>query len=446
MKFGKIGTVGKVTLVCGLALSVATLFSACGTLTVGFLYVATTSQTPGQIEVYEINSEAGSLRTIPTSPFPSGGRNPIAETVSSDFKNLYVANNDDNNITQFGIGNDGKLYSQSTINTPGTFPMALAVANVPGSGSTNSYIYVVDQLQPIAACTQTNPCPGAIAGYAITPSNAWSGPGSLGQQPAASCNTATKPSSDAPTCINGTPVTNTVNGAESSYVPLQLSANDTTVLTPTAVAVSPNGSFAYVTAYNSSTSQGYLFTFAINADGSLTTVPSGETYSYKSATIAQVPASLGKEPSAIVVDAASSYVYIADKLLNLVGSYSIQSSGLLTQVSTASTGSQPSAATLSSAGFLYVTNSIDGTINGYTSNSGALTNTGTYATGADPVAVLGDPRQLGFLYTVNFLDNSLSGFQVNPTTGVLVNTQHTPYASSTQPAAIAGIPHSGNTH
>ena len=70
MKFGKIGTVGKVTLVCGLALSVATLFSACGTLTVGFLYVATTKQTPGQIEVYEVNSEAGSLRTVAYLPFP----------------------------------------------------------------------------------------------------------------------------------------------------------------------------------------------------------------------------------------------------------------------------------------------------------------------------------------------------------------------------------------
>src|ERR1700761_8672733 len=133
MKFGKIGTVGKVILVCGLALTVATLFSACGTLTVGFLYVATTKQTPGQIEVYEVNSESGALRTIPTSPFPSGGRNPIAEVPSPDSKNLYVVNEDDNNIVQFGIGNDGKLYSQSTINTPGSFPMAVTL------NASNSY-------------------------------------------------------------------------------------------------------------------------------------------------------------------------------------------------------------------------------------------------------------------------------------------------------------------
>src|SRR5271166_3402484 len=70
MKFGK---AGQIALVSAIALSVATLFTACSTLTVGFLFVATTKQTPGQIEVYEVNSESGTLRTIPTSPFPSGG-------------------------------------------------------------------------------------------------------------------------------------------------------------------------------------------------------------------------------------------------------------------------------------------------------------------------------------------------------------------------------------
>src|ERR1700732_3675973 len=59
MKFGK---VGQVVLVSAIALVVATLFTACGTLTgatltVGFLFVATNKQTPGQIEVYEVDSE-----------------------------------------------------------------------------------------------------------------------------------------------------------------------------------------------------------------------------------------------------------------------------------------------------------------------------------------------------------------------------------------------------
>ena len=54
------------------------------------------------------------MRQIPTSPFPSGGRNPVAEAVSTDITTLYVVNQDDNTIVQFIIGNDGKLYPQNT--------------------------------------------------------------------------------------------------------------------------------------------------------------------------------------------------------------------------------------------------------------------------------------------------------------------------------------------
>ena len=151
MKFGKVGQVG---LVSAIALLVATLFTACGTLTVGFLFVATTKQTPGQMEVYEVNSESGVLRTIPTSPFPSGGRDPIAEAVDVNTENLYVINDDDNNIVQFGIGTDGKLYPQSTVNTPGAFPLAVAL-NV-----ADTFLYVVDTLGPQAGCSLANPCPG----------------------------------------------------------------------------------------------------------------------------------------------------------------------------------------------------------------------------------------------------------------------------------------------
>jgi len=428
MKFGKFGTVGKVALVCTLALAVATLFTACGSLTVGFLYVAASSASPGQVEVYEVNSETGGLRVIPTSPFPSGGRNPVAEAVSTDYKNLYVANNDDNNITQFGIGTDGKLYSQSTINTPGSFPMSLAVDQA------NPFLYVVDQLQPIAGCTQANPCPGAIAGYAIQPTTSKDFPGGLGVGPSGCSGTS---------CSSGNAITNS-NGL--SYLPLQLSANDATVLTPTALTLTPNGSFAYVTAYNPSTSQGYLFTFAIGSDGSLTAVPSGSTYSYKGANVAQIPASLGSVPDGIVIDSASSYAYIVDKAANKLTALSIGSTGLLTPVSTSATGAGPSAVAISSVGYVYVTNSLDGTVNGYSSASGSLSSIGTYAVGADPIAIAGDPRQLGFLYTVNFLGASVSGFQVKADSGVLLNAQHTPYGSIAQPTAITGIPHSGNTH
>jgi 6-phosphogluconolactonase len=421
MKFGK---VGQVVLVSAIALVVASLFTACGTLTVDFLFVPTNKLTPGQVEVYEVNSETGGLRTIPTSPFPSGGRDPIAEVVSpapiNNLENLYVANQDDNNITQFTIGTDGKLYPQSTINTPGTYPMALAI------NTAGTYEYVVDILGPTAGCSLANPCPGVIAGYAVTTSTSTGtfGIGSLGEACAGS------------SCTLGTPVTNSNN---LGYYPLQLSpTNTTTVLTPTALHMLANGSFLYVTAYsvnaNTNAYSGYLFGFAIGSNGGLTPLNGG------------TPISLGTNPVAMASDSASTTLYVVDEATNQVNSYSIQSNGALTAAGTASTGNQPSALALINDQYLYVTNSLDGTIAAYSASSGSLTKIGTFATDANPIAVIGDPRNLGFLYTVNFLNGSLSGYKINMTDGSLVNTDHSPYLSTAQPTTITGIPHGGATH
>ncbi len=101
------------------------------------------------------------MRQIPTSPFPSGGRNPVAEAVSSDNTNLYVVNEDDNTIVQFIIGSDGKLYPQNTVNTPGVFPMAVSVAK--------SYLFVADTYQPLATCSPASPCSGSVAVFPIQP-------------------------------------------------------------------------------------------------------------------------------------------------------------------------------------------------------------------------------------------------------------------------------------
>ncbi len=422
MKFGKLSQIG---LVLAGSLLAATAFTACQTLTVDFLYVATTSLSPGQIEVYEVNSESGALRTIPTSPFPSGGRNPVAEAVSPDFLNFYAANNQDNNIVQFGIGNDGKLYSQSTINTPGTFPVSLAM------NSAGSYLYVVDTLQPVGGCTLSNPCPGLVAGYAVTPSkgSSTSGsiPGSLGQ----TCGSAS--------CTLGTPVTN-ANGI--GYEPLQLSANDATVLTPTASSLTANGNYLYVTAYSAS-NQGYIFAFSVGSDGGLTPIPSGQNYSFNGNSTPLTPLPVGSELSGIATDSGNQYLYITDELNNRVDTFSI-GSGMPTLISTAAAGNRPAALTMFNDQYLYAVNSLDSTVTAYSIASGVLTKIGDFATDAQPIAVVIDPRNIGYLYTVNFLGNSLSGFKINQTDGTLVNAQQTPYASAAQPVAVTGIPHAGS--
>jgi hypothetical protein len=116
----------QLVLVSAVSLLAASLVTACGTLTVDFVYVtcakAAGPNNYGEVDVFEVNSESGHMRQIPTSPFPSAGRNPVAEAVSVDNANLYVINEDDNTIVQFVIGNDGKLYPQNTVNTPASFP------------------------------------------------------------------------------------------------------------------------------------------------------------------------------------------------------------------------------------------------------------------------------------------------------------------------------------
>ncbi len=412
MKFGK---PAQVALIATVALATATLFTACqqytSTLTVDFLYVATNQQVPGQIQVYEVNSESGVLRPIPTSPFPSGGRNPVAEVVSPNYLNLYVINEDDNDIVQMGIGTDGKLYPQNTVNTAGSFPVSEAM-NAQGN-----YLYAVDTYSPIPSCAATNPCPGDLAVYALDSTG--------------------KPSS---------PIFN--SDAHPNYWPLQASSTDSkTVVTPTAVNALANGKYVYVTAYNPTTNstttnpsnsptsaQGYLFAFQVNSNGTLTQLNNGQ------------PILSGILPSAMASDPTSSYLYVADNKLGQITTYSVQS-GIPTVVATAASGSLPLSMSLDTVGNLYVANAGDSTMKMYsTSASGTLTLTGTYAVGTYPVAVLPDPHALGFIYTANFLGNNMSGFQISRNSGTLVNTQNSPYPSMVQPTAIAGVPHAGSIH
>src|SRR6516164_4003309 len=186
-------------LVSAASLLAASLITACGTLTVDFVYVtcakAAGPNNYGEVDVFEVNSMSGKMREIPTSPFFSGGRNPVAEAVSTDFSNLYVVNQDDNTIVQFAIGSDGKLYPQNTVNTPGVFPLAVATGG--------KFLFVADTYQPLPSCSTAAP-----------------------------------------------------------------------------------GAYVYVTAYDTTTSGGYVFGFSVNSDGTLNALNGG------------VPFAAGKQPSA----------------------------------------------------------------------------------------------------------------------------------------------------
>jgi 6-phosphogluconolactonase (cycloisomerase 2 family) len=392
-------------LVAAASLLAASFITACETLTVDFVFVtsakAAGAENYGEIDVFEINSESGRMRPIPTSPFPSAGRNPVAEAVSADNLNLFVANHDDNTIVQFIIGTDGKLYPYNTINTPGIFPLAVA--------ANKSNMFVVDTYQPLPLCSNAAPCSGSIAVFPLT---------------AASGNT--------PVTITSPAVNTAVNG---NYWPLTLSgAGSTHVIVPTAVTVLANGNDVYISAYDSSVSPtvGYIFGFSVGAGGVL--APLGGS-----------PYAAGVKPSAIASDATSTYVYATDFASGNVRGFSV-SSGNLSPLSGSPypSGNQPSAIAVDpSFSYAYVANSLDGSVAAFSMSSGVLTRIGTYAAGLQPIAIGIDPSTNHFLYTANFLDNNVSGFQITTGNGSLLDSQFSPYSTNAQPTAVAAVPHNG---
>lgn len=398
----------QLVLVSAAGLLVASLVTACQqftqTLTIDFVYVSSAkaagSNNYGEIDVFEINSESGFMRQIPDSPFPSQGRDPVAETVSADYSSLFVVNQDDNSVVQFVIGIDGKLYPYNTVNTPGVFPLAIA-ANA-------NEMFVLDTYQPLPSCNTAAPCSGSLAVYPLTTSS----------------------SSHAVTI--GSPAINPA--INSNYWPLTLPSAPADVMVPTGVAVPGSGSEVYVSAYDSSVtpSAGYVFGYSVGSNGVLTPV-SGSPW----------PA--GRQPSAVASDPTGSYLYVTDYGNGDVLGYSI-SSGVLTPLSGSPfpSGNQPSAIVVDPTyPYLFVADSLDANVTAYSMSSGALTRMGAFSTGLDPVAIGVDPSTNRFLYTANFLGNNVNDYELSTADGSLLNAQNSPYRANTNPTAVAAIPHNG---
>jgi DNA-binding beta-propeller fold protein YncE len=422
MKFNKSS---QLLLVSAASLVVAAFVTACGTLTVDFVFVTSSKAAGpnnyGEIDVFEVNSESGFMRQIPTSPFPSGGRNPVAEAVSSDNYNLYVVNQDDNTIAQYVIGNDGKVYPQNTVNTPGIYPVAVVV------NGTN--LYVLDTYAPLAACSTAAPCSGSVGVLPITV-----GTGS--------------PPSD----TLGAPVAN----GNLSYWPLSLPGKPN-IIEPTGIDVLGSGAYLYVAAYDSTADANYILGFSVGAGGSLTPLNGGAplgggAFATGTCTAAflNAPFVQGTCPAAIASDPTNSYLYVTDEVNGQVHGYSIASTGLLTSLSGSPfpAGNQPSAIAIDpSYSYLYVANTLDSSVTAYSMSSGELTRIGTYTTGLQPVAIGIDPSTNHFLYTLNYLgsgiNGTVSGFELSSTAGTLLNSQNSPYLSQALPTAVAAIPHNG---
>ena len=404
----KLNKSSQLVLVSAAGLLAATLVTACSqiteTKTVDFVYVASSKAAGpdnyGEINIFEINSDSGKMRQIPASPVPSGGRYPISEAVSTDYANLFVANQDDNSIVQFVIGTDGKLYSFNTVNTPGIFPVAIATSA--------ANLFVVDTYQPLPSCSPAAPCSGSIAAFPLTAGT-----------------------STTPTAIGSAAVNTSISA---QYWPLAVAGKASDVFVPTGVAVPPSGKFVFVSAYDSTVTPhlGYIFAFSVGTGGVLTAV-------------AGSPFAAGAQPSAITGDASGNFIYAPDYARNQVMGFSV-ANGVLTPLSGSPypAGTAPAAIAVDQAyNYAFVANSTDSSITAYSMSSGVLTRLGNYSVGLQPVAIGIDPSTQRYVFTANFLGNNVSGYQLQKADGSLLLSQGTPFPSNNQPTAVAAIPHNG---
>jgi 6-phosphogluconolactonase len=388
MKFSKFGRVALVSVVSlGLGFGVI----ACGpSNTIDFLYVTSSKNNPGQINVYKVDSQAGALIPIPDSPYGSGGRNPVADVASANGKNLYVINHDDNTVVEFAIGTDGKLYPQQTCNTPGSFPTQLAI------NKAGTYLYVVETYQPNFS---TNiPGPGALVVFPINSTGGLGATDSL--------------------C---TPVANGNKG----YFPVGMA--------PVSVNVLASGSNVYVANQTDAT----LSAFTVNSDGTLTT-------------LATYP--VGVAPNATASDPTSKFLYVTDGAANQMIGFLVQTNGSLIAMQTPfKTDNLPDAVQVDPRGiYVYVANYNANDVSAYTIDRGTgnatqISGSTTYAVDAGPTCILVEPAEGRYVYTSNFLGNTVSGLFLNPSTGALSAVQNTPFKAAGQPTCSAAITHGNHS-
>ena len=393
MKFSKLS---QLALVSAIGLIVATLLTACQLVTIDFVYVAASAGasagSAGQIYGYATDASSGAIRSAVT-PISSGGTNPVAMAMTSDYFNVYVANQGNNSVVHFTVANTGVLTQKDSITLPNS-PVSIAV------NSANTYLYVVSGTSS-----------STLTEYALS---------------------------------------NGAIGSVTSSQPLTLTAYPTDTIISTGVTVLANNDAVYVAAYDksaynpggttsSNANPGWVFGYSVGSSGALTAA-SGSPYQ------------AGVKPSALATEPTSRFIFVTDYASNQLIGYTVLSTNVLSFMINGpfKTGNEPTSVTIDPRGiYMYITNSLDNTVSSYSISLptgtpstivGAASTAGN-TTDTEPVSVTVEPSLGRYVYTANRLGNSISGFKLTPDTGALTTTQATPYPTGALPTAVLAVPH-----
>jgi 6-phosphogluconolactonase (cycloisomerase 2 family) len=427
MKFSQLG---QLALASAVSAALVLGITACGqSNTVDYIYVASANGNPGAIYGFAADGESGALAGLVGSPFPAG-RNPIALLTSPNNKYVYALNHDDNTVSFYVAGSNGKLSAQPPAHTiqSGTNPNGMALSP---DGST---LYVVEAYGLDAAGNPFSPTTPGIGALVQIPVNS---DGTLGTETAY------------PTCNNPVAVAvlgSTSNPAGGEVYVVNDPAGQLTTLIDTVAAQnrgatgSPTVIYPAVGACSGGAGAvgqvtGYQIAPTSNA---LTPTPSS-------------PYAAGVAPNAIVTDPTNRFVYVTDFRQNLLLSYQVQSGGdiqALKTGSTTATGKLPSAVTVDPRGaYIYVSNYGDGTVSGYALNaqngqpSGLAGTSNSTATDPGPAAVIVEASIGRYVYTANFIGNSVSSLYLDPNAGTTRPGQNTPFVGTSKATAVTSVKH-----
>jgi 6-phosphogluconolactonase len=401
---------GRVLKASILSLAAALGLTACSNdYTVSYVYMITQgvqgATNHSLLNSYQVDYQSGFLYNMPDSPNDTGGRNGVAVVVAPNNLFLYTINNFDSTVVEFAIGTDGKLYPEHTYNIAGSLPVAAAI------DAAGKYLYV-------AYTYQTNPDGSQL----YTTSNP--GPGGVSVFPINSDNTLGKPT--------------TVNVGRN----------------PVAIATSPAGNFVYVLEQDSASSANVIG-FTENATtGALTLIavppPNQQTINPGNVPSNGFPS--GPTPSGLLVDSSGTHLYVTDKTLNQVATYSIGSGGVLGPATITQTDAGPMGMSFDLNGkYLYVAANIANAVDIYNIGSNGVpvrsTVQPTAQAGNGPtcIAVSGAPSNAHpthavYLYVSNSLSSTVSAEQLNESTGALDQILGTPFTGSQLPACIVTAP------
>lgn len=369
---------------CVAVLWLLVFFLSCGgsSSKSAFLYLASQGTDPGTVTAYSIDLSKGTLSSSTGQLTPVGksantGTQPSALLFNATQTFAYTANTGSNNISTFTVNKDGSLAAAQGATPAGLRPVALAM------DSAAHFLFVANEGNPAQNVG------GNVSVFSIG-----SG-GALTEVP-------------------------------NSPFPLQETSPPLVVTPapplPTAVAVSNQGNFVYVTDRNNGCVLGFSFD---STSGALSPVP-GQIFL------------VGSAPNSVFSPPTGNFLYVANAASNDIYEFIINSDGSLSSITTvgtttpviATTGNGPIAmASDPPAKFLFVVANQGNQVLGYLINhvTGVLSpvalTIGTASTGAGPVgiAVRSDGSTNGnyWVFTSNNGASTVSTFSLVYNTGTL---------------------------